>query len=153
MTIEDTRLTAELGSSGELNKYLSEGWVLILSYVKHSSDTQRPRFVVAWQQDGPPIWVAVRQGNKAPLARAARYDGVFPVDLSGPDELAEIVDGVRRRRAPDAGPFDVAAMVGPDDDADAYEKAGATWLLTKFSPFDLTLGEAEWVVRQGAPRS
>lgn len=56
MTIEDTRLTAELGSSGELNKYLSEGWVLILSYVKHSSDTQKPRFVVAWQQDGPPIF-------------------------------------------------------------------------------------------------
>ncbi|MFT3745493.1 MAG: hypothetical protein QM785_14525 [Pyrinomonadaceae bacterium] len=56
MTIEDTKLTAELGSSGELNKYLSEGWVLILSYVKHASDTQRPRFVVAWQEDGPPIF-------------------------------------------------------------------------------------------------
>jgi len=105
------------------------------------------------QTPRPPIWVAVRQGNQAPLARAARYDGVFPVDLSGPDELEEIVDGVRQRRAPGAGPFDVAAMIGPEDDADAYEKAGATWLLTKFSPFDLTLGEAEWVVRQGAPRS
>jgi len=54
--IGDTRLTAELSSSGELNKYLSEGWVLILSYVKHLSDTQQPRFVVAWQEDGPPIF-------------------------------------------------------------------------------------------------
>lgn len=56
MKIEDTKLTAELGSSGELNKYLSEGWVLILSYVKHASDTQKPRFVVGWQQDGPAVF-------------------------------------------------------------------------------------------------
>ncbi len=54
--IQHTRLTAEIGSSGELNKYLSEGWVLILSYVKHLSDSHQPRFVVAWQQDGPPIF-------------------------------------------------------------------------------------------------
>ena len=53
--IQETRLTAEIGSSGELNKYLSEGWVLLLAYVKHKNDGQRPRFVVAWQQDGPPI--------------------------------------------------------------------------------------------------
>jgi hypothetical protein len=56
LDIQDTRLTAELSSSGELNKYLSEGWVLILGYVKHLSDTQQPRFVVAWQQQGPPIF-------------------------------------------------------------------------------------------------
>lgn len=56
MNIQDTKLTAELASSGELNKYLGEGWVLILSYVKHANDGQRPRFVVAWQQDGPPVY-------------------------------------------------------------------------------------------------
>ena len=51
MDIQQTNLTAEVGSSGELNKFLSEGWVLILAYVKHASDTQQPRFVVAWQKD------------------------------------------------------------------------------------------------------
>ncbi len=56
MNIQETKLTAELGSSGELNKYLSEGWVLILSYVKHQCDSQQPRFVVAWQDDGPAIF-------------------------------------------------------------------------------------------------
>ncbi len=56
MNIQETKLTAELSSSGELNKYLSEGWVLILSYVKHSSDTQQPRFVVAWQAEGAAIF-------------------------------------------------------------------------------------------------
>lgn len=54
--IHDTRLTAEIGSSGELNKYLGEGWVLLLSYVKRASDSQQPRFVVGWQNDGPPIF-------------------------------------------------------------------------------------------------
>jgi len=104
------------------------------------------------QQPRPPIWVAVRQGNQNPLARAARYEGVFPVDLGGPEDLAEIVAGVAARRAPDAGPFDVAAMVGPDDDAAAYAEAGATWLLTKFSPFDLTNAQAQEVVRAGPPQ-
>ena len=56
LNLQDTRLTAELSSSGELNKYLGEGWVLILSYVKNKSDSQQPRFVVAWQQDEPPVF-------------------------------------------------------------------------------------------------
>ena len=56
MSMQDTRLTAELTSSGELNKYLTEGWTLILGYVKHTSDSQQPRFVVGWQQDGPPVF-------------------------------------------------------------------------------------------------
>ncbi len=49
MKIEETKLTAEVSSSRELNKYLDAGWVLILSYVKHLNDTQQPRFVIAWQ--------------------------------------------------------------------------------------------------------
>ncbi|MDQ3130924.1 MAG: hypothetical protein M3Q99_09200 [Acidobacteriota bacterium] len=49
MKIEETKRTAEVSSSRELNKYLDAGWVLILSYVKHLNDTQQPRFVIAWQ--------------------------------------------------------------------------------------------------------
>lgn len=54
MSIEDTHLTAEVGSIRELNLYLQSGWVLILSYVKHSSDTQNPKFVIAWQNESEP---------------------------------------------------------------------------------------------------
>ena len=54
--IQNTKLTAELATSGELNKYLGEGWVLILSYIRHQNDTQQPRFVVAWQADGPAVF-------------------------------------------------------------------------------------------------
>ena len=56
MSIEETKVTAEVGSSRELNKHLDKGWTLILSYVRHSSDSQQPRFIVAWQKDGEPVF-------------------------------------------------------------------------------------------------
>jgi len=55
MSIEKTRTTAEAASWRELNRYLDTGWVLILSYIKHTNDTQEPRFVVGWQDDADPI--------------------------------------------------------------------------------------------------
>lgn len=56
LNIQETKLTAELGSTGELNRYLGEGWTLILSYVARNIDCQEPRFVVAWQADGPAVF-------------------------------------------------------------------------------------------------
>ncbi len=55
MAIDQTKLTTEVGSIRELNLYLQKGWVLLLSYVKHSSDTQQPRFVLGWQSDEKPV--------------------------------------------------------------------------------------------------
>ena len=55
MNLSETKLTTEVGSIRELNLYLSEGWVLILGYVKHTHDTQEPRFVLGWQQASEPI--------------------------------------------------------------------------------------------------
>ena len=55
MSIEDTKLTTEARSIRELNLFLNTGWVLILTYLKHTNDTQEPRFVVAWQQDSEPV--------------------------------------------------------------------------------------------------
>ncbi len=55
MSMEETRLTTEVRSIRELNLYLLSGWKLILSYVKHLSDTQEPRFVLAWQNDAEPV--------------------------------------------------------------------------------------------------
>ncbi len=55
MSMEKTKLTTEVRSIRELNLYLLSGWVLILSYVKHLSDTQEPRFVVAWQSEDEPV--------------------------------------------------------------------------------------------------
>jgi alkanesulfonate monooxygenase SsuD/methylene tetrahydromethanopterin reductase-like flavin-dependent oxidoreductase (luciferase family) len=51
---------------------------------------QRPRI---------PIWVASRWPSRRPLRRAARWDGLFPIELPGPDQLAELADEVRELRA------------------------------------------------------
>lgn len=55
MKLEDTKITAEVRSVRELNLYLLAGWVLVLSYVKHTHDTQEPRFVIGWQTEEEPV--------------------------------------------------------------------------------------------------
>jgi hypothetical protein len=55
MSIEDTKVTCEVRSVRELNLYLRSGWKLLLTYVKHASDTQEPRFVVAWATENEPV--------------------------------------------------------------------------------------------------
>jgi hypothetical protein len=55
MKIEDTKLTTEVGTIRELNLYLLQGWVLLLSYVRHTRDSQEPRFVLGWQKNDEPV--------------------------------------------------------------------------------------------------
>ncbi len=55
MEIENTKIACEVKSIRELNLYLLAGWVLILSYVKHSHDTQEPRFVIGWHKEEEPV--------------------------------------------------------------------------------------------------
>jgi alkanesulfonate monooxygenase SsuD/methylene tetrahydromethanopterin reductase-like flavin-dependent oxidoreductase (luciferase family) len=84
---------------------------------------QRPRI---------PIWAAVRWPNRRPLRRAARLDGLFPVELPGPEALAELRDEITGLRGPDAAPFDLVVTNAPGTDTAPWEAAGATWCLTGF---------------------
>ena len=102
------------------------------------------------QQPRIPVWVALRWPNRRPLRRAARFDGAFPIDLPGPEALAEIAAelprlGVSVRRtdptfsAARAGPrgnpgFELVAGIEPDEDPAPWAAAGATWCLTGFGP-------------------
>ena len=87
--------------------------------------------------------------NKAPLRRAARYQGYFPVEVDSPDQLAELrrgaagptAAGLRRRRRRPA-----------ERDPRPFEAAGATWWLVGFDPFTVTADEARSVGRAGPPR-
>jgi alkanesulfonate monooxygenase SsuD/methylene tetrahydromethanopterin reductase-like flavin-dependent oxidoreductase (luciferase family) len=93
---------------------------------------QRPRI---------PVWIAGWWPNKAPLRRAARWDGVVP-ELAGGGvpsvaDLTELVAYVMKSRE-SAGPFDVVVN-GPDcwarqDDMPAYAEAGLTWWLERIAP-------------------
>jgi alkanesulfonate monooxygenase SsuD/methylene tetrahydromethanopterin reductase-like flavin-dependent oxidoreductase (luciferase family) len=84
------------------------------------------------QQPRIPVWIAARYPNRRPLRRAARWDGLFPIDLPGPDALAELVGEVRELRGPDAAAFDVVVEHETDEDPAPWEQAGATWRLTGF---------------------
>jgi alkanesulfonate monooxygenase SsuD/methylene tetrahydromethanopterin reductase-like flavin-dependent oxidoreductase (luciferase family) len=86
---------------------------------------QRPRI---------PIWLAARWPNRRPVRRAARWDGVCPIDLPGPDALAELVGEIQALRDGAAGPFDVVVTNPPGTDPAPWEAAGATWCLTGFGP-------------------
>jgi alkanesulfonate monooxygenase SsuD/methylene tetrahydromethanopterin reductase-like flavin-dependent oxidoreductase (luciferase family) len=84
------------------------------------------------QEPRIPVWVAGRWPNRRPVQRAARWDGMFPIDLGGPDDLAALATEIRDLRAGREDPFDLVAEVQPGAAAEPWEAAGATWVLTDF---------------------
>jgi alkanesulfonate monooxygenase SsuD/methylene tetrahydromethanopterin reductase-like flavin-dependent oxidoreductase (luciferase family) len=74
-----------------------------------------------------PIWLAARWPNRRPVRRAARFEGLFPIDLPGPEALAELAAEV-----PPA-PFEIVVTNPPGTDPQPWVDAGATWCLTGFS--------------------
>jgi alkanesulfonate monooxygenase SsuD/methylene tetrahydromethanopterin reductase-like flavin-dependent oxidoreductase (luciferase family) len=87
---------------------------------------QRPRI---------PIWAASRWPNRRPLKRAARWDGLFPIEVPGPDQLAELAAETRELRPGwSDGDFDLVVEISADDDPQPWAQAGATWVLTGFGP-------------------
>jgi alkanesulfonate monooxygenase SsuD/methylene tetrahydromethanopterin reductase-like flavin-dependent oxidoreductase (luciferase family) len=83
---------------------------------------QRPRI---------PVWVAAEWPHRRPLRRALRWDGIFPIRLPGPAELAGLTAEIRGSR-PAGGPFDVVVDLPPGADPSPWERAGATWVVTDF---------------------
>jgi alkanesulfonate monooxygenase SsuD/methylene tetrahydromethanopterin reductase-like flavin-dependent oxidoreductase (luciferase family) len=85
---------------------------------------QRPRI---------PVWVAAKWPHRRPIRRAIRWDGLFPIDLPGPEELAGLGEDISRARGDDDH-FDLVVEVPPGADVRPWEAAGATWALTSFEP-------------------
>jgi alkanesulfonate monooxygenase SsuD/methylene tetrahydromethanopterin reductase-like flavin-dependent oxidoreductase (luciferase family) len=102
------------------------------------------------QRPGPPVWVGARHGNRGPLRRAARYDGVFPIGAEEPSQLAEIVHEVTALREGRTGAFDVVIGKAPGADPAPWQAVGATWWCTNL-PLRATADTALGVVRDGPP--
>ncbi|MGH2745336.1 MAG: LLM class flavin-dependent oxidoreductase [Thermoleophilaceae bacterium] len=100
---------------------------------------QRPRI---------PVWVASRWPRRRPLRRAARFEGLFPIDLPGPDALAELAAEAHALRAPGDGRFEIVVTNSPGTDPEPWEKAGATWCLTGFGS-QPTRAEVEEAIEAG----
>jgi hypothetical protein len=115
-----------------------------------------------------PVWVAGRWPARRPFRRAARWQGVFVThadightDMMAPQELASIVDYVRRHRRPGLGPLDVVMEgVTPAGDRDAgarivspFAEVGLTWWVEKLGWFRGDVDEMRDRVRAGPPAS
>lgn len=87
------------------------------------------------QQPRIPIWAAARWPARRPVRRAARLDGLFPIELPGPEALAELAGEIAQQRAQEgiSGPFDLVIENAPGTDPAPWIAAGATWCLNGFS--------------------
>jgi len=81
-----------------------------------------------------PIWVATNWPHRRPIRRAVRWDGLFAIDLPGPEEFANLAEATRQTRNGNKAPFDLIVEIPPGADPGPWEIAGATWVLTAFEP-------------------
>lgn len=103
------------------------------------------------QQPRVPVWVASRYPHRAPVRRAARWDGWFPIALPAPEALAEELEFALAQRETDE-PFAVAVQGLPDTDPRPWFDAGATWWLVRFDPFAARAADVRAVIENGPPR-
>lgn len=80
---------------------------------------QRPRV---------PVWIGGRFPARRPLERGAKWDGYFPMDLAGPQDMAACAAAIRELRG-HLGGFDLVAHGAPGSDPRPWFEAGATWWL------------------------
>ncbi len=105
----------------------------------------RPRPV---QQPRIPLWFAARTDALAPVRRAARYDGLFPIDV---DEVRyrRMVDAVVEQRGSLDG-FDIAVLFDEGSSVPTWAADTATWVMRNFGP-GATRTEVMQVATAGPP--
>jgi alkanesulfonate monooxygenase SsuD/methylene tetrahydromethanopterin reductase-like flavin-dependent oxidoreductase (luciferase family) len=92
-------------------------------------------FVPRPVQDPLPVWVAAVWPARRPVRRAARFEGIVPLNLPGPETLSEILSIVGQGK-------DVVVHPGGYS-AREWEAAGATWLLHEISATETAARAAE----------
>jgi alkanesulfonate monooxygenase SsuD/methylene tetrahydromethanopterin reductase-like flavin-dependent oxidoreductase (luciferase family) len=126
--VEDLKPFEEESDPRERGRLLDEGLDRLAAFWSgrfRPLPVQRPRI---------PVWVAANWPNRRPVRRAIRWDGIFPIDLPGPEELAQLAEEIRRARAGSEDAFDLVVEVPPGADVREWEEAGATWVLTTIEP-------------------
>lgn len=119
--------------------------------VEHSGEhyqLTRTWFRPAALQRPLPIWVAARWPNRAPVRRAARFQGVFAIQLERPQELRAL-RALLAELGQTSERFEVVVAQPPGTDPAPWEQAGATWLLDWFEPYGLKRRELERRIAAG----
>lgn len=165
---------SDFGDPGDAHvraEYLDEGLAIVtglwsgepFSYHGKHHQVQETQFLPRpVQAPRIPIWVAGYWPHKAPLRRAAHWDGLaFGGHWNGtpvtPDDVRHVITYIQGERTTDR-PFDV--MWGtplPDDPAQGavlaatYADAGVTWWVDGVDPWSDTLEVARTRIRRGPP--
>jgi alkanesulfonate monooxygenase SsuD/methylene tetrahydromethanopterin reductase-like flavin-dependent oxidoreductase (luciferase family) len=84
------------------------------------------------QQPRIPLWLAARERALRPVRRAARYDGMFIIDVDL-SMLRRALDEVIAVRG-SLDDFDVAVRSSPIDDPALLDVPGVTWAMHSFPP-------------------
>ncbi|MFK8024439.1 MAG: LLM class flavin-dependent oxidoreductase [Ilumatobacter sp.] len=141
--------TRELSAFGEVvdararGERLDEGAELLCAFWAggevdhHGTHFVADRVVVLprpYQQPRIPLWFAARGEARKPVRRAARYDGLFPIEV---DErgLVEMLEVVCEERGSLAG-FDVIARPPSGAAYARFAELGVTWAITGPAPGD-----------------
>ncbi len=136
------RLTLGVGLGGDRNGELGPfGEVVDPRERAHLLDDGLNRLTELWsgefepiplQHPRIPVWVAAVWPHRRPVRRAARWDGLFPIDLPSPDALAQLAEEISGQRPSDLGAFDLVVEIAPGENPAPWKAAGATWILTSF---------------------
>jgi alkanesulfonate monooxygenase SsuD/methylene tetrahydromethanopterin reductase-like flavin-dependent oxidoreductase (luciferase family) len=104
------------------------------------------------QEPRIPIWCAAIWPHRAPLRRAARWDGVVPMGRLTPSDIVELKAEVDRHRVATAA-FDVALATAAASESGLadYAAAGVTWWLVSLDP-RATMRSLQALVDDGPPR-
>jgi alkanesulfonate monooxygenase SsuD/methylene tetrahydromethanopterin reductase-like flavin-dependent oxidoreductase (luciferase family) len=86
------------------------------------------------QQPRIPMWFAARGEARKPVRRAARFDGLFPIEVDG-HGLADMLAVVRDERGSLDG-YDVAMHPAARAEYEAFAEIGMTWALASPRPGD-----------------
>ncbi len=79
------------------------------------------------QQPRPPFWFAARGDARKPVRRAARYEGIFPIEMDAARYERMIETIVAERGSLDG--FDIAVRAEPGEAPPSYVEGTATWTL------------------------
>lgn len=133
--------------------------------IKETVFTPRP------VQERVPIWVAGWWPNKAPMRRAARWDGAYPAEVNATDSSLEFIptspETVRtimqfiHQSRTKTTPFDmvISRSLWHEDTAtvkalvSGFAEAGATWMIQDVLPWELTPDQARELIRRGPPQA
>lgn len=139
------------------------------SYAGEHFQIQETVFQPQPVQERIPLWIGGWWPNKAPMRRAARWDGAYPAEVhtdgpnielvsTSPETVREIRAFIDQHRVKTT-PFDmvISRDLWREEPAAARElaaelaEAGATWIIQDVLPWEVSPEEARVLIRRGPP--